>query len=82
MSEVTNADIYGVLLDIKEDIGGLKSSASLHLKAIENHGERLGKLEKVAANQRGAAKVWTLVGSAVGSAAGAVLGWFFGVHHH
>lgn len=70
-NDVSNADIYGVLLGIKEDIGGLKATSELQLKGLQNHGTRLGVLEDGAAKQKGAAKVWTLVGTAVGSAVGA-----------
>lgn len=62
--EVSNSQIYGVLLGIKEDIGGLKSSTALHLEGLKNHGERIGKLENVAAKQKGAVKVWGLVATA------------------
>lgn len=70
MNDVTNADLYGVLLGIKEDIGGLKKSAEMQLEGLKNHGTRISSLEEGAAKQKGAAKVWTLVGSAVGAALG------------
>jgi arginine/lysine/ornithine decarboxylase len=76
VNEPTNADLYNVLLDIKEDIGGLKTSASLQLEGLKNHSGRIIALEDGAARQKGAAKVWTLVGSATGAIAGAVAAVF------
>lgn len=70
-NDVSNADIYSVLLGIKEDIGGLKNSADTHFEALKNHGNRINLLEEGAARQKGAAKVWTLVGSTIGAALGA-----------
>lgn len=70
---VTNSDIYGALMGIREDIGGLKATAGLQLEAIKNHSGRLVVLEDGAARQKGAAKVWTIVGTGVGSALGAVV---------
>lgn len=67
---VTNADLYGVLMTIKEDIGGLKATTEVQLKGLENHGSRLVALEARANNQKGSAKVWTLVGSSIGAILG------------
>lgn len=69
-SEVTNADLYQALGGIRESIGGLKASVDLSLKGLENHSGRISALEKGAASQKGAAKVWTLVGSGIGAAVG------------
>jgi hypothetical protein len=80
VSEVTNTDIYSVLLDIKEDIGGLKASSDLQLKGLTAHGERIATLEESSAKQKGAAKVWGLVGTAVGGLAAAVAGAVFSKH--
>ena len=73
MSEVTNSDLLSVLIDIKGDVGGLKSASDLHLKALENHGTRIGVLESSADRQKGAAKVWASVAVAAGSIVGGVL---------
>jgi hypothetical protein len=79
VTDVSNDEIYRTLLDIKGDIGGLKASSDLYLKALENYGPRIGKLETEVANQKGAAKVWGLVatgaGAAVGVAASVLGGW-------
>lgn len=81
MSSISNEQIYGVLLDIKGDIGGLQESSKLQLAAITNHAGRLTLLETAQAKQAGASRVWALVATAAGTAAGAVAS-FFGVHHH
>lgn len=80
MNKVTNADLYGVLLEIKEDIGGLKSSSTLQLTALENHGARIGALEQAGAKQRGAAKVWGLIATAAATAAASLIEVFW-PHH-
>lgn len=75
-NEVSNADIYGALMGLKEDVGGLKAKADLQLEGLKNHSARIGVLEEGAAKQKGAAKVWALVGTAAGSALGAVVAIF------
>lgn len=75
--EVTNAAIYGALMDIKKDIGGLQTSSTLQLEGLRSHATRIAALEEGASRQKGAAKVWTLVGTAVGTVAGWIAtGWF------
>ena len=73
MDNPTNADLYSVLLGIKEDIGGIKATAGLQLEGLKNHGARLVVLEDGAARQKGAAKVWTLVGSIAGATLGSAV---------
>lgn len=80
MSTISNEQIYGVLLDIKGDIGGLQESSRLQLAAITNHAGRLVVLETAQAKQAGAARVWALLATAIGTAAGA-LASYFGSHH-
>lgn len=75
MTEVTNADLYGALMDIREDIGALKTSASINLTALQSHSTRIGDIEATINKQRGAARVWGLVATGLGSLAGAVLGY-------
>ena len=72
MPEVTNSDLLSVLMDIKGDVGGLKSASELHLKALESHGTRIGVLESSAERQKGAAKVWALMGSGLGASVGVI----------
>jgi len=74
MSDISNSQIYGVLLEIKSDIGGLQESSKLQLAAITNHSGRINTIETTLAKQAGAAKVWTLVATALGSVVGAVAG--------
>lgn len=72
-NEVTNADLYQALGGIRESIGGLKASVDLTLKGLENHSTRIGALEKNAAGQKGAAKVWGLVATGAGAILGAAV---------
>lgn len=60
-NEVTNADLLGVLTKISGDIGGLKTSAELQLKALENHATRIGVLEGASERQKATVKVWGVV---------------------
>jgi hypothetical protein len=77
---ISNDQIYDALLGVKQDIGGLKATADLHLKAIENFGPRIGALEMTAAKQKGAARVWALVATGLGTVVGAVAS-YFGSHY-
>lgn len=81
MSGISNEQIYGVLLDIKGDIGGLQESSRLQLAAITNHAGRITAVETAQAKQVGAARVWALVATALGTVAGTIAS-FFGFHHH
>lgn len=76
-SKVTNADLYGVLLEIKEDIGGLKTSASMQLEGLKNHAGRLVNLEDSVSKQKGASKVWAMVSSGIGAVAGGLVAAFW-----
>jgi hypothetical protein len=73
MDNPTNADLYGVLMGIKEDIGGLKEGGRLQLLGLQNHSGRLDALESTADKQKGAAKVWSMVGTSVAGIAGALV---------
>lgn len=81
-NEVTNGDLYSVLLGIKEDIGGLKTSADLHFEALKNHSERIGVLENSVAKQKGAVKVWGLVATGAATAVGGLLPVIFKYFRH
>lgn len=81
MNSISNEQIYGVLLDIKGDIGGLQESSKLQLAAIQNHSGRITVLETAQAKQAGAARVWALIAASAGSLTGAIAA-FFGAHHH
>lgn len=67
---VTNADIYGVLMDLKEDMGAVKQSSALQLEAIKNHSTRIADLEGTAQRQKGAVTVWGIVATGVATLAG------------
>lgn len=72
----TNDQIYSALLEIKEDIGGLKASSDLFVKGLTNHSERIVKLEDSVSKQKGAMKVWGMVATAVGAVAGTAVGFW------
>lgn len=74
MNEPTNADLYGVLLGIKEDIGSLKSTTTLQLEGLKNHAGRLVTLEDGMARQKGATRVWALVATTIGAIVGGTAG--------
>lgn len=69
-NEVTNADLLGILVTIKGDVGGLQASTDLQLRALTLHNTRIALLEESSAKNKGAAKVWALVGSGIGAALG------------
>lgn len=73
---VTNADIYGVLMDLKEDMGAVKQSSALHLEGLKNHAERIGVLEATSQRQKGAVTTWGLVATGMATIAGGVIQWF------
>lgn len=76
MNKVTNADIYGVLMDLKEDMGAVKQSTALHLKGLENHAARIGVLEATSQRQKGAVTVWGMVATGAAAIAGGAIQWF------
>jgi hypothetical protein len=80
MAEVTNSDLFNVLIEIKGDVGGLKATSELQLQALTLHASRIGKVEESVAKGKGGAKVWAIVGTTasalVGSAAAAAVEWF------
>jgi hypothetical protein len=80
VAEVTNSDLFNVLLEIKGDVGGLKATTELQLQALTLHAARIGKVEDTVAKGKGAAKVWAIVGagaaSVFGAGAAAAIEWF------
>lgn len=74
----TNDQIYAALLDIKQDIGGLKASSELFVKGLENHSGRIVKLEDSVSKQKGAARVWGIVSTLAGAIVGGVVGNYRG----
>lgn len=75
MDNVTNEQLFGVLMDIKEDIGGLKTATALQLTGLQGHSMRLGVLEGAHERQKGAVKVWGLVATAFATIAGGAVEW-------
>lgn len=75
-SKVSNADIYNVLMDLKEDMGAVKQSTALHLEGLKNHAERIGVLEGASQRQRGAVTTWGMVATGVAAVVGGAIQWF------
>ena len=76
MSDSDNL-ILQAIMDIKGDIGALKASSQGIEASFAQHvlddrllGGRIGKIETTLAKQRGASRVWVLVGTAAGGVAG------------
>lgn len=76
MGEVSNSDIFIALMDLKGDVGGIKTANDLVLKGLENHSARLGVLEGASQRQKGAVTVWGIVATGVATLAGGALEWF------
>jgi hypothetical protein len=76
----TNGDIYDMLLTIKGDIGGLKASSDIHLAGLQNHSERIGKLEVDSGRQKGAATAWGVVAGAATAIVTAAVPYLFRRH--
>ncbi len=79
MSQVSNDQIYAVLLDIKEDIGSMNATLAAHQSAFTTHvaedkqmAEDINKIELRQASMRGERRTWNIVTTAVGSVAGAI----------
>ena len=91
MSDVSNGDLMNVLLDIKQDIGGLKTKADGHTAWMTKHVADdalmmadIRKLQDIGASQRGASRVWNTLGlgaaGVIGAVAGPVFSWLTGKH--
>lgn len=85
---ISNDQIYDALLGIKGDIGELKADnnstrtwLAQHVQDDKELTERVNVLSSSYARQRGAAKVWSLIGAATGAALGAAAS-FFGARGH
>lgn len=76
MARVTNADIYGVLMTLKEDMGAVKASTAMHLEGLKNHAERIGVLEGASQRQKGAIKVWGLIATGMATVVGGAIELF------
>lgn len=83
MSEVTNSDLLKVLLEMKEDVGELKSTASSQAAAFAQHvqddavlARSVGELRLAGARRIGAMSVWSLLTSLASGAIGAAATYF------
>lgn len=80
MGDVTNTDIYEALMDIREDLGGLKTGQSLQLEGLKNHAGRIAELEGASQRQKGAVTAWGLVATGIATIAGVAAQMFTGKH--
>ena len=80
MSEITNGDIFNVLLTIRGEIGELKSQGESNAKLLEKHDDHLSLLEANVNRQKGAAKVVVTLGTVLGAVGGVVVTWLTGKH--
>ena len=81
------SDVYSLLLDIKGDLGEIRTTASMTAKRLDDHVEddrrleaSVVKLQLQHASIAGASKVWALVAGAAGTLVGGMIDYFF-VHH-
>lgn len=75
-NRVTNADIYGVLMELKEDMGAVKTSSAIQLEGLKSHALRLTALEGQSERQRGALTVWGAVATGAATIAAMIVQWF------
>lgn len=73
---VSNSDIFNALMELKGDVGGMKSSSELFLKGLENHGQRIVVLEGASQRAKGAVRVWGVVATATASLIGGAIELF------
>jgi hypothetical protein len=80
MSDVSNADLMKVLLDVRGDIGALQADVRNTASTLQSHIEedrglttRVGNLESYRANQTGKASVWGLIWAGLGSISGSLI---------
>lgn len=77
MSEISNADIYNVLLELKGEIGELKGTMTSSNRAFSEHlltdaamAKDINSLQMNAARQRGIMAALTTVGTVLGAVIG------------
>jgi hypothetical protein len=80
MSSISNEQLYNVLLDIKGDIGELKSTSETSRDWIAKQEIRICTLEAGANRQAGAAKVVTIAGTVLGTLGGLLASLFVRQH--
>lgn len=73
MSDVSNEQLLEVLLEMKGDIGAIKSTGAYNAATIERHTTSISELQMSHSRLKGIATALGLVGSVVGS----VIGFLF-----
>jgi len=92
MSDVSNSDLLGVLLDIREDLGIVKANGTHIATQFKDHvaevkaaaamtASKIEKLQLGAARQKGVLAALTGVGSLLGAGAGYAIDFFTKGHH-
>lgn len=79
-SEISNSDLFNVLMTIRQDLGGLSVKADATSALLEKHDLRISGLEAGANRQKGAAKVVLMAGTVLGTVGGVVATWLTGKH--
>lgn len=86
-NEVSNSDIYNVLINMRGDLGRLEGKVDGHAVALNTHiaddkvsdaafNEALTKIQMAGARQRGFVTAISLFGGVVGTALGAAADYF------
>jgi len=65
-------EILQAILEIKEDIGGMKADVGTIKVALPDVFTRVGSLEESRARARGAAKAWGILSAPLGAVGGAL----------
>ena len=80
-NEVSNGEIYGVLLVLNEKVGSLTAKIDSHHAWMGKHveddrrmGEDIHAIQMAQSKQRGSTKTWGLVATSVGGILGTVAG--------
>lgn len=88
-NEVSNGDIFSVLMDIKESIGRLDGKVDSHSGQLAAHiaddkvlSESIQKLQISQARQRGFVAALSTMGAVVGAGLGAAVDYFSRGGHH
>lgn len=87
MSEVSNADIYNVLINMRGDLGRLEGKVDGHANTLAAHivaddkinsttTEALTKIQLASARQRGFVTAFSMFGGIIGTALGAAADYF------
>jgi hypothetical protein len=76
MTEVSNEQLLSVLLDMKGDIGEIKSTGAANAAAIIQHTASIGELQQSHARIKGFAGALSVVGAVVGAAASYAVQFF------